>query len=281
MKLGRTQLERTRRPKSGEVLRSTPEVEQPLEIDLQRVVNEVASYGRKGPYRADYETLLGLLGGRQLEQLRPNHKQEANEKFASLNEELLRFQFIDGVAQCKLFDPAAFAGHQWDDQPIRNKINQELALMKVRSGQGWLTALQLIVLFPEEKQRIVRELAPEVSSRLDYVETELVKDPEAVLWEDLVAIKTLFPEKNGRVESIVRRQWPDWHRRVEGSLGRAKTADRLDRKRTFAGAALGLSISMYILAAEKAEMNDQGLMEITPAQKRLVASPALPDRPVV
>lgn len=274
--------ERKLRPKSVEALRATPEMEQPLEIDLQRVVDEVAAYKLVGPYRSDYETLLGLLGGRYLEQLHPKHKEEATEKFSSQRRgEKGRPYELALDAQCKLFDPTAFAGRPWKGHEIRKSMNDELALMKIQEAQPWLVALELIVLFPEEKERIMSELRPEVDSRLGYIQRELNTDPAAVLWEDLVVIKTLFPEINSRVQAIARKQWPNWQRRMEGSLDRARTAESDKHKKTFGSAAVGLSIAMYILASEKTKMNDQGLLEITPAQKKVAASPTLPGRLVL
>lgn len=268
--------------KAGEVLRHTPEVEQPLEVDLQRVVDIAKEANLEGPYRSDYELLLGIVGGKYLEQLRPLHREEANEKFAALSDgkNKLRFQLIQIAAQSKLFDSAAFAKRQWTGKEIRDNLDDNLVMLKIRTGQPWLTALELVVLFPEEKQRIIHDLKPAVSERLKYIEVELTKDPEAVLWEDLVAIKMLFPE-HAEVQIIARAHWALWQKQVEGSLGRARDADTDARRKTGLGAALGISIGMHILAAEKAMINDQGLPEIAPASKKLPIGPGLPERTLV
>lgn len=105
MKLERTP--RERRPKTGEVLRATPEQEQPLEFDLQRVVDAVKELASPPPYRGDYEFLLALAGQEYFEQLRPTYKNTAAELHNSLGTE--RGVGSQTPARSKLLDPAAFA----------------------------------------------------------------------------------------------------------------------------------------------------------------------------
>lgn len=271
MKLGEPYLTK-RGTKAREII--GVETEQPLEFDLQRVVDVMKELGSPPPYRSDYEFLLGLAGPEYFEQLGPNSK----ETVAELNESL-ETTSMGGTApgRSKLFDPGSFARKGWDGQQLRAYMDMQLIVFAVLPNESWLKAVQLLVLFPEERQRILNRLRPLEASRLSWIVSDAREKPgETMAWRELSALRLVDPE-NTDVERVARSWWGAWNRRLEELLSKAKSASSSEnQKKGSADAALGL----YILAAEKAVINDQGLPEIIPAKKGMPHGPELPERPL-
>lgn len=260
------------------------EDEAPLEIDLQSVIDRIKKIDPQPPYRSDYELLLSLVGVDFFKQLRPDFAHTAEDQFQSANQvEIKHFKEKSrGLAFSKLLDPKTFSTRGWSGAAMSYGADLWHLMLQRAPNESWLTGIQMLVLFPEQRERILKSVRQGAPGHLAWVKENLRDLSTSMGWVELAAMRLVDPQHT-EVGKIARRFWAQWQEKLEELLAVAESPESADSSRRggSAGAALGLACSMYILAAEKAVINDQGLPEITPAVRKVTPSLPLPGRSLV
>lgn len=275
-----------RPPKLVERLRAVevarPEIEQPLSFDLQPVIALVRELGMVS-LRLSVETLLGLAGPQYFKQVRPDFEELAKKKAeveSAISEGMQKrsFELIATCAQSKLFDPEKFDTHRWwAKDKLSKELRFHLTAVQSNAHENWGQAVELLVLFPDQRQVILDALQPKASKLLAYIENEPTNDPEYMDFEELAFMKILDQDQPG-IDALVKKRWPKWQAWLQGMIKRAREDHVPGTPSRRTGGPLSLAICMYILAADKVCINDQGLPEITPRLKKMSAPPQLPPR---
>lgn len=275
-----------RPPKLIERLRAVevarPEIEQPLSFDLQSVIDLVKKLGMVSP-RLDVETLLGLAGPQYFRQVVSDVEGLAKKKTAVESAIHITMQkgwreLMATCAQSKLLDPEHFDVHRWwAKDKLSRELRTHLALLKANPVETWAQAVELLVLFPEQRQLILDIIRPNEVKRLAYIENEPTVDPDYMDFEELAFMKMLDQDQVG-VDVLVKKRWSKWQAWLDRVIKRAREEYVPGTPSRRTGGPLCLAISMYILAADKVCINDQGLPEITPRLGKISAPPQLPVR---
>ncbi len=178
--------------------------EQPLGFDLQPIIEQIKAFQPEPPYRSDYQFLLGLAGHQYVEQLRPDYKAAA----ANLHEQGIH----PGVS--KLFNPTPFLQKGWSDDELRSKMNDYLAIVSVVPERSWMPSLEFLVLFPEERQHILKVLRPAEGKRLAWIVDDAHENPDTTMAPSELAVMKLLDPENTVVEKIARRFWGKWNNKL-------------------------------------------------------------------
>lgn len=266
--------------KGKELLQITPETEQPVEFNFQQIVQMVVEGGCSVPRRDDYATLLSLLGPTLIRQIVPEPQHYSSELLRTLSEDQEAGEQSWGkTAQAKLFDPEGFLKQESIRDPLKKRLEDELMIMGFMHDRSWLTAVEILVLFPEDRQHILEILRPAEAVHVAFVESEPTRDPLYMDWQELVALRLVDPE-NSNLKNLIKQRWPKWIALLNGSIERALAEPGPVSKSQKFEVVLGIAAGLHILAAEKVWINDQGVPEITPSQKPVPAKPQLPERPL-
>lgn len=268
------------RLRAAEVAR--PEIEEPLSFDLQPVIDLVKELGMVSP-RLNVETLLGLAGPQYFKQVRPDFEELAKKKAEvesaiSPGMQKRSFELIATCAQSKLFDPEKFDTHRWwAKDKLLNELRFHLTPVQTNAHQNLAQAVELLVLFPDQRQAILGTIQPKESKLLAYIASEPSVDPEYMDFEDLTFMKILDQDHPG-IDALIKKRWPKWQAWLKRMVKRANEEYVIATPSRRTGGILSLAICMHILAADKACINDQGLPEITSRMKKISTTPQLPLR---
>lgn len=273
-----------RRQKAGEILDITPEGEQPLEIDFEKVVDQLES-SPEIAFDKHTALLLGLIGGQPLKRLRPklfkSYKRYADEGDNALLLENYPGSSLDETATwlavCKLWKPKLFGRLGINMQEKKAALWEELPFNQ-KGTEPYSNVVGYLVLFPEDRDQILKEVLETEDYLVEHAEKQF-NNSFAWSFTAMACLKILRPD-NKAIAAFARKKWLDVRLALEGALKTINETTDREEVESEAAYALELGLSMYILATEKIVINNKGLLEVTPAKKKLAARPALPDRPL-